>query len=371
MLTSSQMAEFLFNIHDTNSIITGGRTSGGYYCPVECSFCMCRGDSPGIDSMIPFITDDELEEGIRFVDWGNKRIYLGDGISLLSAEAFAHPRIYDIIERICTSFPEHTVTIMTTGILIKADRIEFLNKFPNLTISISVNTFNEEMRKKIMPHPETDKVRLLMKELKRAGIQLFDMGDNEILKKDIQELESLRKVDTFQLRRIEHSKFHGRDVVDLSMASIANYGKAMEYIRTYYPKATYWAPYIRYEIGDERKMMYAYRYASTACEFLASHHDKSFAMCVAESSADFWMACLRGVRNAKVVEVKNETYGGSVTVAGLMTFGDIRGALTRSDYADAGNIIVPRIMLNRAMSDLNRESIVSFHQSIGKHPWVL
>jgi hypothetical protein len=371
MLNDKQRAEFFFNIHDTNSIITGGRTTGGYYCPVNCIFCMCKGDNPDINSMIPFIEMDELKEGLRFIDWKNKKVNLGDGITKLSAEAFAHPRIYDILEYTCKNLPDHQVSIMTTGVLIKEDKIEFLNSLKNLYISISVNTLQENERKKIMPHPETEKIKTLLKRLKSVGVQLLDMGDNEILKADIEELKKVNKADNFQLRRIEHSKYHIDEAVTLSKQSIVNYDKSVHYIQDNFPDATYWTPYLRYDLRNPRKMQGVFTYLAEICDFLNKNKTKKYLFCAAESSYELWDIWLRGFKNVKVKLIKNDTYGGSVTVAGLLTFDDMSKTLKQTDLSNIQGLLLPRIMLNKAFADLNGKTIVDFHKEMGVYPVIV
>ena len=372
MLNAKQRTEFFFNIHDTNSIITGGRTTGGYYCPVNCVFCMCKGDNPDIDSMIPFIEMDELKEGLRFVDWKDTDVFLGDGISKLSAEAFAHPRIYDILSYVCKHLPDHKITIMTTGILIREDKIEFINSLKNLSISISVNTMQEEERKKIMPHPETAKIKMLLNRLERVSVQLLDMGDNEILKADIEEIMSLNQnIKSFQLRRIEHSKFHIEDAIALSKKSIANYDNAINFIRDNYPDSTYWTPYLKYDFRNSKKMTGVYSYAANIFDFLYKNREKKYLFCSAESSYDFWKEHLKNISNVNVCLIKNNTYGGSVTVAGLMTFNDISLAVKEADTTGISGLMIPKIMVNKAFEDLNGQTIVQFEKEIGIFPTII
>jgi len=366
MLNELQKTEFLFNIHDSNSIITGGRTSGEHYCPVNCVFCICDGDNPGIDSKIPFIEMDELKEGLKFVDWNNKDVYLGDGITKLSAEAFAHPKIYDILEYTCRNLPDHRITIMTTGILIKEDKIDFLNSLKNLNISISVNTLQEEERKKIMPHPETEKVRILLRHLKRVTVQLLDMGDNNILQADINEIQCLnREIKTVQLRRIEHSKFHTEEVIALSKKSINNYDNAVMYLQEHCPNSTYWDPYLKYDLYNAKRMSIVYSYLSNICDFLSKNRNRNYLFCAAESSYNLWKVWLNGFKNVKTILVKNNTYGGSITVAGLLTFDDMTQAVKQFDTTNIQTILLPKVMLNKSFSDLNGKTIVEFEKEIG------
>jgi len=366
MLNERQLEEFLFNCHDSNSIVLGGR------CPVNCTFCMCKGDNPNIDSIIPFITMDELKQGLRFITWGKEeKVYLGDGITKLSAEAFAHPHIYDILDYTCKNLPDNDINIITTGILIREDKIDYLNSLKNLTISMSVNTLQENERKKIMPHPETDKVKTLIKRLDRIGVQLLDMGDTSILQKDLTDIYKIKKINKFQLRRIEHSKFHTEEAINLSRQSISNYENSINFIQDKYPDATYWTPYLRYDLKNSFKMKNIYAYLSNVCDFLTKHRDKNYLFCSAESSYELWNIWLRGFKNVTVINIKNNTYGGSITVAGLLTFDDMVSEINKTVTTNIQGVLIPRIMINKAYTDLNGRTIIDFHKEIGIYPTII
>lgn len=365
MLNSKEFAQVCFDARDSNSLVLGG------HCPVNCLFCFCKGDTKGIDSYVPFLEMEELKQAIRFVDWGTKHLYIGDGVSKISCELFAHPYIYEFLDFICHNLPDHNCTAMTTGVLIKEEKIDFLNSLKNLTISISVNTLDESERKKIMPHPETGKVKMLIKRLDRVGTQWLDLGDTEVLKADIAELNSIKKMDRFQLRRTEYSRFHSEDAIALSKKSIANYENSLAWVQSNYPSATFWSPYLRYDLKKPEKMRNAYNYLAAACDLLSKHKDKKYLFCAAESSYDLWNIWLRAFSNVKVILVKNNTYAGSVTVAGLLTFSDIEVAIKGIDVSGIDGVLIPRIMLNKSMSDLNGVSIVDFHSKIKIYPTTL
>jgi len=361
--------EFFFNIHDTNSIVTGGIVKEGKeYCPVGCKFCICKGDKTDVGYKIPFITEEQFEQGLKFITWpkGKKEIMLGDGISRLSAEAFAHPKIYKFLDRLCHLFPEHVVQIITTGIFIKKSKIDFLNSLNNLHLSISVNTLDPILRPQIMPHPRTEHVKLLLKELERASIGVFDMGDTEILKRDIEELAKLTSFEEgIQLRRLEHTKYHDKKAIEMSMRSIKNFENSLKYIIEEVPEMTHWSPYVGYLMHDLKERQSIMKYVKGVAKYCMDRRSSSLLLCMAESSYSYWKGWMETTPNAHPILVKNHTYGGSVTNAGLMLFDDIRIALKGVDLSKVDKILVPQVMLNKAFQDLSQEFLIDFERDVG------
>jgi len=360
--------EFFFNIHDTNSIVTGGIVKEGKeYCPVGCKFCICKGDKTDVGYKIPFITEKQFEQGLKFITWNKKKeIMLGDGISRLSAEAFAHPKIYKFLDRLCHLFPEHNVCIITTGIFIKENKIDFLNSLKNLHLSISVNTLDPELRPQIMPSPRTEHIKTLIKELERASIGLFDMGDTDILKRDIEELAELRSFDEgIQLRRLEHTKYHGKEAIEMSMRSIANFENSLKYIIREWPQMKHWSPYVEYLMHNLEARKDVMKYVKEVAKYCMDRRSSSVLLCMAESSYRSWKRWLETTPNAHPILVKNNTYGGSVTNAGLLLFDDIRIALKDVDLSKVNRILVPQIMLNKAYQDLSQEFLIDFEREVG------
>lgn len=359
--------EFFFNIHDTNSIVTGGIVKEGKeYCPVGCTFCICKGDKTDVGYKIPFITEEQFEQGLKFITWDNKEIMLGDGISRLSAEAFAHPKIYKFLDRLCHLFPEHNVNIITTGTFIKLSKIDFINSLENLHLSISVNTLDPKLRPQIMPNPQTEKVKTLVKELERVGVGIFDMGDIDILKRDLEELSELKSFDKGpQLRRLEHTKYHDKKSIEMSMKSINNFENSLRYIRAEWPNVTHWSPYVEYDLEKLKNKTFITKYVNDVIGYCREHAQENVVLCMAESAYTSWRGWLQTTPNAYPILVKNHTYGGSITNAGLMMFDDIRLALKQVNLNRTNRILVPQIMLNKAYQDLSQEFLIDFEREVG------
>ena len=315
--------------------------------------------------------DEQLTQGMRFVTWGEpNQIIVGDGITKLSAEPFAHPQIYEILDRVCNTFPEHEVQVLTTGVLINRQKIEFLNSLPNLHLSISVNSLDDESRQLLMPNPQTEKIRLLLAKLDSISTQWFDMGSTDILRQDMEELDEIEtrrstRIRKVQLRRIEHSRFHSQKAIELSRRSIANYETSVRWLKENRPHMTYWAPYVRLDLTNSSKIDASYKYLAMIKAWLDDHDGERVLLCFAESAYDIWKRWLSGLESVTSVNVKNQTYAGSITVAGLMTFEDIAQALKEYSLKDVDWVLVPQVMLNSARCDMRGVSAMDFAREIG------
>ena len=87
-----------------------------------------------------------------FIDYNRLEINFGDGASRLAAEPFSHPKVYKYLEVLCNKFPYHKISVTTTGVLIRKDKVDFLNSLKNLYLHISINSLQKEAREEIMPY---------------------------------------------------------------------------------------------------------------------------------------------------------------------------------------------------------------------------
>lgn len=367
MLNSNQLKEFFYSIYDSNSIITGGVVEQGKpYCPVNCSFCICKGNTPSIEHRIPFISHEELLMGLKFLNHRNKDIYFGDGVSKLSAEAFSHPEIYELLQTVSQYFPNHRIIIMTTGVFIEESKVSFLNSIPNVFISLSINTLDTEYRRKLMPNPQTERIKYLWGNLKNVNFQLFDVGSNEVLKDDLETLYSIKPFDSFQLRRIEHTKYHNPQAIEISRRSIENYPRSVQFVKENHPKSSYWTPHYDLDRLHPGKQRFWHTYLATVSDYISKTPDKKYLFCSSESAYKFWLDSLKDLKNnVTVIPVPNHTYGGSITTAGLLTLRDVESAIQTLDYTVFDTMLLPGIMFNRSMEDLHEVSIQSFSHKIG------
>lgn len=364
--------KFLFGVYDSNSIVSGGNVSAqGAYCPVQCVFCMCDGDTPEIPSGLPFISRKQFEAALAFVDPDpSKPILLGDGMTNFVAEPFAHPQIYEMIETICCRFPEHTVTMITTGILVDPRRLEQLSGYSNLNLSISVNTLQEDWRNRLFPNARSKTVRQLLHSFPDITLQFMNLDGADTLKKDLEETSLIeeqrgRPFKAINVRRIDYSRFHSKDAQELSTISIESYPETIRYLNAFRPDIRYWIPDLTLALGNEPRMEEAYRHLSLTRAFLADKGEESIGMCVSESSYKVWRRWFSDSHHIQVINCPNHTYGGSITVAGLLCFSDISKAVKGSIKGSLDRLLIPGRMLNRAEEDLTGYSKAQFTRDIG------
>jgi hypothetical protein len=199
-----------------------------------------------------------------------------------------------------------------------------------------------------------------------VGVGIFDMGDLDILKKDLEEILNLRSFEEgIQLRRLEHTKYHDKKAVEMSLKSIRNYENSLKYIIKEQIKMKHWSPYVEYLMHNFKDRQFVMKYVKDVAKYCMDHSSSKILLCIAESSYRAWKGWLQTSPNAFPILVKNYTYGGSITNAGLMLFDDIRIALKDVDLSKINRILVPQVMLNKAFQDLNQEFLVDFEKDVG------
>jgi hypothetical protein len=372
VLSREDLSEFLFNAFDSHCIVTGGRVAPGKkYCSVGCRICLCEGDPPGLASKIPYVPLDAIRMGVRFIDADAcTQIQVGDGLTRLSSEPFQHPEIYDILEIVCGTFPKMQVLMGTSGVLIDPARIDYLNSHENLHFSLSVHTLDEEARRDLMKVTRIDRIRLLLRELERVRPQMFDVGDTEIVERDLEELMVINEsranpFEQIRVRRIDHSRFHAPEAVEVSQRSLANFPETVRRLQDGWPGIEILHLSLRDLLTDERYEKEIYSGLARARKYCEEHANERLVFCVAESSHDVWERWLKDVENATCVLVRNHTYGGSYVSAGLMTFSDVEKALKGVDLSPPVRVVIPRVMLNRSLSDLYRVPLAEFQRRMG------
>jgi hypothetical protein len=219
-----------------------------------------------------------------------------------------------------------------------------------------------------MPYPQTEKLKLLVKELNRIAVTLFDTGSTDVLRKDVETIFELRPFFDrgIQLRRLEHTKYHKQEAVDLSLRSINNFENSLEYIRGLgeFKHVEHWSPYVRYSMYNRKERESIENYVVDVVKYCRQHKNERIVLCMAESAYTEWSNWLNNEMNALPILVKNETYGGSITNAGLMTFDDVKIALAKNNMGRIDRILVPSVMLNKAFQDLKKKYMIEFEAEI-------
>lgn len=374
-MDSKELQEFLFSIHDDNSFVTGG-FSGKVYCPVNCRTCFIKGNLISFEflSKIPLITEEEFEYGMRFIN-PDHDIYFGDGAGKLAAEPFCHPKIYTYLEKVCRKFPKTKVMTVTSGILFDTSKIDFINQFENLEIHLSAWTLNDEIRKFLFPNPQKEKIKTMWKNLRNCQLLLHDTGNVDNMKNDIEILDNLKPLDNhLTIARIDHTKYHDSEVCELSKKSVQNYETSIQYVKSNvvgsyffltnvdYLKYIYFFPYFKTDISrvDISVAKNVINYKGLVLDYLEKYQNEKILFCSAESAYNFWSECIT-FPNTSVKLIKNQLFGGSVIVAGLLSLECIETQI--KDIAhEYDKIIIPRTMFNRCFQDINDVYLSTFQE---------
>jgi hypothetical protein len=383
-MNQKELQEFLFSIHDDNSFVTGG-FEGKTYCPVNCRTCFIKGNLISFQflSKIPLITEEEFEYGMRFINPGHD-IYFGDGSGKLAAEPFCHPNIYTYLEKVCKKFPKTKVMTVTSGILFDTNKIDFINQFKNLEVHLSAWTLNDEIRKFLFPNPQKEKIKTMWKNLLNCQLLLHDTGNLDNMKRDIETFESLKSLnDHLTIARIDHTKHHDSEVCSLSNRSVQNYETSIQYVKENiigsrffltnvdYLKYVYSFPYLKVDISkvDSSVAKSVGDYKIRVLDYLEQNQQYKILFCSAESAYNFWVDRIK-MSNTFVKLIRNELFGGSIIVAGLLSLDCIESQI-QDIIHKYDKILLPKAMFNRCSQDINDVYLSSFQEKYKQEVVVL
>ena len=319
-----------FNAFSYEIINWGNIPISSKNCGIGCIFCKVHKDP--ILKRFPTlsqITLEELNEGFKFINDSHNFVRLGAGVMVAAhTDPFLHPLIYDFIKHASECFPNKKITTVTTGSYISEDKIDYLNSIPNYGIDLSLVTMQEQ-RETIVPRPTRDRIETLLKKGPIRKISLMFTGDLDALKRDLDKLIDLNwhiKATEILVRRVEYTKFSPEKLNAISYASIDGYEKCVSFLKENYPVVKFTVPYLSdiFLDGEENE------YLSQGKERLKSLREKfssetetNFNVICPESSFTYFKQELASYKNVDVYLVKNELYGGSVTIAGLLNHEDI------------------------------------------------
>jgi len=331
-------------------------------CGVGCIFCKVHRD-PILKRFpkLPEITMDDLHEGFKYINDSHNFVRLGAGVMVAAhTDPYLHPLIYDFIKSASEYFPQKKVTTVSTGSYISEDRIEYLHSIPNFGIDLSLVTMQEQ-REAIVPRPTRERLETLLREAPIRKISLMYTGDLDALKRDLDKLIGLNwhiKAKEILVRRVEYTKFSPDRLNAISYKSINGYEACVEYLKDQFPFVKFTVPYLSdvFLEGEENE------YLSQGKERLRLLKDHlkveskdHFNIVCPESSYDYFNEQLSDFPNADVYVVKNELYGGSVTIAGLLNHEDILNQYTpRVKY---GTMVLPYEMYDHEAREITGRHI--------------
>ena len=343
-------------------------------CGIGCIFCKVSTDP--VLRRYPKIPDISLEDlylGFTYVKPQVKYVRLGAGVLVAPhSDPYLHPLIYDFIN--CTSkyFPDKFVTTVTTGAYIDEQKLEYLSSLSNFAIDLSLVTMQQE-REQIIPRSTRDRVGHLLRLAPLNKVTLMFTGSLSSLKSDLSLLQDIGVFDRSKeilVRRIEYTKFSQTNLNSVSLASIAGYKECVMYLKEEYPEVVFTVPYLTDDFrgGSNEYFIDANTRISNLKTRILSDRQDCFDLICSESSYSFFTKAFSDLDGVTTHLVRNNLYGGSTSVAGLLNLPDILSQVSPSDVR--GVIVIPSEMVNCDGCDILGNPIHGLETSFNRKVWI-
>jgi len=322
-----------------NCIVVGGN------CSNNCIFCSCKvQEKMGRRNSISFISKEDLLGIIGIID-DKKIVYFGEGKNFLSCEPFQHPNFIELI-KLFNSYYSNTKKITTTvGKFINAEHYNTLKSL-NINFVVSINTFDRNKRAELMKSKD-DFFGLInfLKECYDIVVKtsFIYTGDLDILKKDIEKLFKINKnyQNTVSLLRLpDYSSYHKKEAVELYKKAKETWYDAVRIFNKAFNHPGYWLRSLTDFPDDiENKNTidnHCYNIFEARKEFEMKIHNvteisdsnlwnlKEVCFLLPESTYDYFKIKFPDLNG---LLVKNNYFGGSYIVGGLMTKNDVLNAI--------------------------------------------
>ena len=352
MMNEEQKQAFLYEIINWNNIPITSKS-----CKVGCIFCKVNHD-PALKRYpaIPNIELSELFEGFEYLDPNYRFVRLGAGVLVAPhSDPFIHPDIIEFLEITSKRFPLKTVVTVTTGSHIKPEYLPRLNAIPNYGIDLSLITL-QEPRESLMALTTRPEIENLLKNGPVRKISLMYTGSIDELDKDLRILDKLDLIDKVEevlIRRIEVTKGAPQKLKEISFKSVTSYPDAVSFVRQNWPTIKCTIPYLtpQYKYHDTEYFQEADSRLQEIINYIAAQPTINNAIVLTpDSTHEYFSEALSMYPRCKVVRVKNHTYGGSVTVAGLLTNDDFFRPI--QSLRKHSQIILPREAYDSEGNDL-------------------
>ena len=340
------------------------------YCGIGCVFCKVHTDSYlGHYPKIPMIDEEDLIMGFEYINPKVNYVRLGAGVLVAPhTDPFLHPKIYDFIKIASEHFPTKKITTVTTGAYIREDKIDFLNSIPNYGIDLSLITMQSQ-RETIIPRSERERTMYLLKHAPLNKCTLMFTGNVDETKKDLELLYSLgvnKRVRQILVRRMEHTATSQPRLKKMSQACIDHYEECITWVKENYPDVVFTVPILKdvFRGGNNEYFIDADERIAKQKKFISSLPEGTFVNLICPLSGyDYFTEAFKDMPNVKTNLIQNNLYGGSVSVAGLLTHRDIREQF----HPDRNDImIMPNEMYNADELDLlgeKKEVLEDFYKT--------
>ena len=343
-------------------------------CGIGCIFCKVSTD-PVLRRYpkIPDISMEDLYLGFTYVNPQVKYVRLGAGVLVAPhSDPYLHPLIYDFISRTSEYFSDKFVTTVTTGAYIDEHKLEFLSSLSNFAIDLSLVTMQKE-REQIIPRSTRDRVSHLLRFAPLNKVTLMFTGNLSSLKSDLSLLKDIGVIDRSKeilVRRIEYTKFSHVNLNSVSLASIAGYKDCVSYLREEHPKVVFTVPYLSDDFrgGSNEYFTDANTRISNLKARILSDRLEFIDLICPEYSYDYFTKEFSDLDGVTTHLVRNNLYGGSTSVAGLLNIPDIVSQVSTNDVR--GVIVIPSEMVNSDGCDILGNPIQGLEASFKQKVWI-
>ncbi len=120
-------------------------------CPQQCIFCSHQFNPPGIETFSPgHLSLALIEDLLGFLD-PERTVRTGESVNrVIEGEPLCHPDFFKILGSFRNQLPTTPLEIVTTGDLLNRDRIKELAGFRPLSLKISLNLIDPDLRKRFL-----------------------------------------------------------------------------------------------------------------------------------------------------------------------------------------------------------------------------
>lgn len=370
MLNNEQFKAFALEISTFGNI-----PISSVNCGIGCIYCKVHTD-PVLKRYpsLPEITLEDLYQGFKYVDNQSKYLRLGAGVLVAPhTDPYLHPNIYEFIKHTSEYFPEKTITTVTTGSYIKESQIDYLKTIPNFGIDLSLVTMQKD-REFIVPLSTRKRVMFLLEHAPLNKVTLMFTGNLDGLKQDLELLYSLnidKKAIEILVRRIEYTSYSQNKLNSLAYKSINGYEECVQYLKERHPSVIYTVPILKdvFRGGNNEYFKQAEERIQIQKRQIEKQQDRFFDIICSDSSFDYFNNRLSSYQNVKVHLIKNNLYGGSVTVAGLLNHSDIISQF--NPQSSSSIIVLPHEMYNHNSCDIMGKHMAELKEKFNSELWVI
>lgn len=230
-LRNDELLHFVKNAKNNNSVIVMDSP-----CKQGCIFCSRVQDSK--NHSVPLFTTNTPSN--KQWDIVISNLDFSKDINFDTNDAFDCPEIYNVIDKINEEgksrdiIPQMFISSTMGGF--DSSKIELLKSTKNLTMELSLMTFNTNFKNNIMRGGWTEKQTQTLKKVIESDIAkiiaVWSFGDIELLKKDLEILRILlskcKKQTTLLFKYPFSTRFSNEDTKKLTQKSLSNWNEALK-----------------------------------------------------------------------------------------------------------------------------------------------